>query len=535
MVKIISLSKNGSTDYFYVQKNEFMKLLKSIILLLVIPAITFSQADSTRSQAFKDTQFHHQRYFKAKYPSYSLLAGYILVTEANRGDPFAQHELGLRYLIGQGFSPDTVKAVYWIRKAVDQNLPAARFNYGIMLYNGIGVPWNPFDAYVNFKNAALAGLPEAEFAYGLVMTDNLTINRNYTEAYKWFKRSAKGGYQPAKEALEQMQKSGFIPPATSDSASTVVRRDENAKIINPQWDLDFYNFNNGGKDSNNVNQIDKVLSSNSTDLIKFFGLDENKKPVQLPDTSGMGILNFAADNGSPEAIYLVAKCYETGTHFKKNLVKAAAQYLRAYRLGSYKAGQSLYKLIQQENFVASLKDMAGKKDADAMYVFAGITALGFTNLITEPQALDLLKNAVTKKHIPSMIELGLCYSSGTLVKKDLIEARSYWEMAKKLGSNEAEIRIAFTDAVDSTNTYNKSKAVQTLIDGAENGSVLSQTFLAYCYEKGIGVKENKGKAVQLYRRAAQRGNEAAFNSLKRLYDDIRPPGEEFKIYQPQNF
>ena len=494
-----------------------------------------AQSDSTRSQAFKDSQPRRQVYFKAKYPSYSLLAGYLLVTEANRGDPFAQHELGIRYLIGQGFSPDTVKAVYWIRKAVDQNLPAARFNYGILLYNGIGVPWNPFDAFVNFKSAALAGLPEAEFAYGLTLTDNLIVNRNYSEAYKWFQSSAKSGYEPAKEALEQMKQGGFIPPSDSTQKTNVIRRDETAQVINPQWDLDFYNFDESANEKDSSNLIDKILHKNSSELKTFFGLDTDNDSLKLPDTTGLGILKFAADNGSPEAMFLIGKSTEEGDHFKEDLVSAASLYLRAYRLGSYKAGQSLYNLIQSEKFINSLKEKAGIKDPNAMYVFAGITALGFTNLITNEQAFELLTEAVAKNHIPSMIELGLCYSSGTLVKKDLKRAISFWEMAKKLGSSEAQSRIAFAQIADSTNDSNKMEALNTLIDGADKGSVLSQTFLAYCYEKGLGVKENKGKAVQLYRRAAQRGNETAFNSLKRLYNEIRPPGDEFKIYESNNF
>ena len=110
-----------------VYKRPMNRLKYTLILVFILTAGLFAQQDTTISQAFKDSRPRRHIYFKAKYPSYSLLAGYLLVTEANRGDPFAQHELGLRYLTGQGFAPDTVKAIYWIRKAVDQNLPAARY------------------------------------------------------------------------------------------------------------------------------------------------------------------------------------------------------------------------------------------------------------------------------------------------------------------------------------------------------------------------------------------------------------------------
>ncbi len=506
-----------------------MKKLRIAVLLLIVFCLNaFAQTDTTISQAFKDAQPRRKNYFKAKYPSYSLLAGYLLVSEANRGDPFAQHELGLRYLIGQGFAADTVKAIYWIRKAVDQNLPSARHNYGILLHNGIGVPWNPFEAYNNFKIAANAGLPEAQFAFGLLMTDNLTVNRNYGGAYKLFKKAANAGYQPAKDAIQQMKKSGFIPP--SDSVQNdIATFDDSVPLINTQWDLDFYDFEQDKKNEDSTSNVNVILSKSSSELKKFFGLENESKTVQIPDTSGLGILQFAAANGSPEALLLVGKSYESGINFKKNLVNAASNYMRAYRLGSNKAGQSLLSLIQKESFVNELKESAGKKNPDAMFVFAGITAMGFGNFITNQHALELLKEAVALKHIPSMIEIGLCYSSGTIVQKNISEALKYWNQAVALGSREAEIRVAFTQIADSTN-FNKKDQIELIIKSADEGSVLAQTLLGFCYEKGLGVKENKKSAVSFYRSAAQRGNESAYFSLVRMYDELRPIDDEFKIY-----
>ncbi len=506
-----------------------MKKLRIAILFLAAFCLNmFAQTDTTISQAFKDAQPRRKNYFKAKYPSYSLLAGYLLVSEANRGDPFAQHELGLRYLIGQGFAADTVKAIYWIRKAVDQNLPSARHNYGILLHNGIGVPWNPFEAYNNFKSAANAGLPEAQFAFGLLMTDNLTVNRNYGDAYKLFQKAAKAGYQPAKDAIQQMKKSGFIPP--SDSVQNdVATIDDSAPLINTQWDLDFYDFEQDKKGEDSTSNVNVILSKSSSELKKFFGLENEEQSIKIPDTTGLGILTFAAANGSPEALLLIGKSYESGINFKKNLVLAASNYMRAYRLGSHKAGQALLILIQNENFINEIRESAGKKNPEAMFVFAGITAMGFGNIITNEQALDLLKEAVVKKHIPSMIEIGLCYSSGTIVQKNINEALRYWNQAVELGSREAEIRVAFTQLADSTN-ISKHEQINIIRKGADEGSVLAQTLMGFCYEKGLGVKENKRTAISFYRNAAQRGNESAYNSLVRMYDELRPSDDEFKIY-----
>lgn len=513
------------------QKNYTPILLLVVLLSLQIKVNAQFDNDTLRSQAFKNNKAR-KTYFKAKYPSYSLLAGYILVTEANRGDPFAQHELGIRYLLGQGFPADTVKAIYWIRKAVDQNLPSAKHNYGILLYNGIGVPWNPFEAYLNFRSAASAGLPEAQFACGLMLMDNLVVNKNYEEAYKLFQRSANAGYEPAKKALEQLKKSGYIfLPDTVQKKIQSAKPEDSPKLIDTNWDLDYYNFEANEKKEDD-NEIERFLSKKSSELKHYFGIEENEN-VNLIDTTGKGILLFAAENGSPEAIFIKGLAYENGVIFENDLIKALANYLHAYRLGSYKAGERFLKLIQDNNFISLLNDKIYKNSTDAMYVTAGAVALGFLNLITSQQALELLKSAASKNHVLSIIELGLCYSSGSLVKKDIKKALEYWELAKNLGSKEALIRIAFTELADSTLRYKVAENIEILKKAAAEGSVLAEAYLGYCYEKGIGVKEEKGIAEKLYRRAAQRGNQAAYNSLKRMYDEIRPNDEEFQIFETE--
>ncbi|MEW6655130.1 MAG: tetratricopeptide repeat protein, partial [Bacteroidota bacterium] len=151
--------------------------------------------------------------------------------------------------------------------------------------------------------------------------------------------------------------------------------------------------------------------------------------------------------------------------------------------------------------------------------------------IANQQALDFLKKAVDKNHIPSMIELGLLYLNGTLVEKNKEKAFSFLLMAKSLGSAEAEIRIAFANIMEKWHEADLTNDITTLQKLSGEGSVFAQTVLAYCYEKGIGLKEDKAAAVKLYRGASQRGNQSASNSLKRMYDEIRPDDEAFKIFE----
>jgi len=503
--------------------------LKKYLLLILILPVCLAAQDTTVSEAFKTNQPPKYPLVRAKYVSYTLLTSYILVREANKADPFAQHELGLRYLLGKGFPPDTVKAIYWIHKAVDQNLPYANYNYAILLYNGIGVPWNPFDAFYHFKKAADIGLPDAQFAMGVFYSDNLVVNRNLDKAYKYFESSADAGYELARKAVEQLKKMGFVSNSSDDKDKPVVGNiDSSAPLIDPGWDLDFYDF---GKDSAVINDssIEELITKNKDELIQYLGVNKDSDNINPADTSVTGIIESAAKSGSPEALLIKARSMEKGNLYEKNLVTSAMFYLRALRLGANKAGEHLIKMVQNKSFYELLKSEIDKNNPDAMYVWAGLTALGFDYQLTNQQAFDLLLKASKQNHIPSIIELGLCYYSGQLVKTDKKQAFYYWQKAAGLGSAEAMVRIAFANIVDSTR-QDLLKNIRVLQTAANQGSVLAETALAYCYEKGIGFKENKGFAVKLYRQAAQRGNEAAYNSLKRIYDEIRPNDEIFRIY-----
>ena len=510
---------------------------KIFLLLLLFGSATYSQ-DSTLSKAFKSNQ-PYSRYplIKAKYPSYQLLTGFLLLQEANNGDPYAQHELGLRYLLGKGFTPDTVQAVYWIKKAVAQNLPFARFNFAIMINNGIGVPWNPFEAFKHFKYTAEAGMPSGQYAFGIFLTDNLVVNRNYYEAYRWIKKAYDGGFEEAKDALEQFKKSGFafIIDSTNElqnNAEEYLTSNGKAELMDQNWELEFFDFEKDSlSEEEEINAVKEILNQNTEKIKEKLGISEIVDKSGLQDTTASELIKFAASSGSPEALLIVGKGFEKGIVVKKDIISAAVNYMRSYRLGSNKAAENLYKLVQTENFFQTLKKRTDLNDAEAMYVWAGLVALGFDYSITPEQAFDLLKKAMNQGHIQSIIEIGLCYYNGNLVKQDKEKAKEFWSDASKRGSVEAKVRLAFSRISEYENGDDVTNEIKVFEESSKSGSVLAQSALAYCYEKGIGVGKSPPEAVELYRKAAYRGNMAAYNSLKRMYDELRPEEKEYEIFE----
>lgn len=512
-------------------------MIKKILLLSILFSLLPIHAQSNiKSEAYKKKGFsRHSPLLKPKYPSYDLAETYVLREKAKKGDPFAQHELGIRYIIGIGVPIDTINAAYWIGKAASKNLPAANFNFAIMEHGGYGTEWNPFNAFKNFKVAAESGMEQSQYIIGLMYTDNLIVSKNIPEAIKWLEKSADKGFEESKNVLKEFEKKGLYSSKDSSKStlgdeSDNIEKEMYSSVVVDEYQLDYYSFDDDSlTESEEKEMLNDILFSKKDELKKILKVNKDIELTSKEDTSAIGVINYASNSGSPEALLIKGRLLEYGLGLKTDMIAAASNYLKAFRLGSFKAAESLLKISQRNNFYAALEKKVKSDNADAMYVWAGLIALGLDYSLTEQQAFDLLKKAEKQNHINSIIELGLAYYSGSIVEKDSLKALSYFESAAKLGSSEAKVRLAYVKIQD-IEASDKTDYLSTLNFNSKQGSVLAQAALAYCYEKGIAVEMNKGKAANLYRQAAQRGNEAAFNSLRNMYDEIRPSDEEFVIY-----
>lgn len=515
----------------------------SIYLCLLFLFLAYSNAisqDTTKSLAFKKNRpYRYNQYFYQPDLSYQLLQQFKLIQIANSGDPLAQHELGLRLLTGDGVAADTTAAVYWIKKAADQKLTSALYNYGIMLINGWGTEWNPFAAYEYFLQAAEAGMSQAQYIVGILNTDNLTVPRNWNEAYYWIKKSTDSGYEPAKEvlkALAQKVAPGFIDSVNQKKYGQnnirKIAEESSNNHIQPSAGLVFIDFSTVSDTVKEISDkilIDDLQHSGSIDLVDSLKLDNDSLLTVFNSLWKINILTKLADAGSQEAQTILGKLYEKGNFVGINFLVAAEYYIRATILDSPRAAFLLWKLIRTKDFYKILNDAVQFGDPTAKFVWYGLKKLGYDNRLTDADAITILSEAASKKHIPAIIELGFNYYTGRYVKPDKEKGLALWNTAKNFGSVEAEVRLAVAKIYDSFSSSDIKETISFLEKAESEGSSLAQFTLAYCYETGRGVKQNIPTAVKYYREAAQRGNQFAYEQLKKLYDQIRPNSSEFRI------
>ncbi len=517
-------------------------IFKSIILvlfLIFLNTLIFSQ-DSTKSLAFKKNRpYKNNPYFYQPDLSYQILQQFKLVQLANSGDPLAQHELGLRLLTGDGIVADTVTAVYWIKKAASQKLTAAMHNYGIMLMNGWGTEWNPFSAYEYFFSAAEAGMSQAQYVVGILYTDNLIVKRDWNKSYYWIKKSSDGGFEPAKEVLSELGskvsnefKDSVAQNKFSYSGSKDYKDEDISGNIQPAVGLVFIDFNS---ETDTVRELsDNVLLN---DLIRINNklINDSLKTVKDSSffknlsTSDLNIISKIAEAGSPEALTILGRLYQTGNSTGINLSLAAEYYIRATIIDSPRSAYLLWKLIREKDFFTTLSDGISFNDPTAQFVWYGLHKLGYDNRLTESDAIDLLEKSAAQNHLPAIIELGYNYYSGKYISQDKNKGIQLWNYAKDLKSIEANVRLAVSKILDQKNFDDISEGLKVLQEAESKGSLLAQFALGYCYENGIGSGKLIQEAVKYYREAAQRGNQFAYQQLKRLYDNLRPAVERFKV------
>ncbi len=517
--------------------NKFIPFFLVIACFFIISADFYAQ-DTTKSLAFKNNRPQRNNpYFYRPDLAYQIWQQFKLNQEANSGDALAQHELGLRYLLGDGIPSDTVKAIYWIKKAAENNLTAAKYNLGIMLINGIGIKWNPFLAFKYFRSAAREGMLQAQYVLGILYTDNLIVKRDWNLAYYWIKKSADGDFKSAKEVLPELEpkiSKKIVDSLFNIKTYAVSEQPEHSDDtqIPSSLGLMFIDFDSIQDTTFTLTDsmiVYDLRLAQDDSLVSDLKIDSVKNINEIISKKNLSLINDLAENGSPEAQTLLGRMYEEGIFYNKNIIKAASFYYRALRNDSPKATNILWRLSGKKEFITQIMKEAKAGNAEAKFVWYGLTSIGFDNRIVINDAVKLLIESAYNGYLPALTELGLNYYTGRDVNKNPDKGILLWKNAEQIGSTEATIRLISAELLDGIYYDGPKKDFQKLLDFSEKGSLLAQVTIAICYEQGYTVKPSVPDAVKYYRYAAQRGNQFAYNQLKRLYDSMRPEEPEFTI------
>lgn len=120
---------------------------------------------------------------------------------ADQGNAVAQSILGVCYENGIGVAKDAAEAVKWHRKAAEQGYAGAQCNLGDCYVNGIGVEKDAVEAVKWYRKAAAQGLAEAQCNLGVCYVKGIGMEKDAVEGVKWCRKAAEQGLARAQYGL----------------------------------------------------------------------------------------------------------------------------------------------------------------------------------------------------------------------------------------------------------------------------------------------------------------------------------------------
>jgi eukaryotic-like serine/threonine-protein kinase len=238
-----------------------------------------------------------------------------VVNAANRGDPAAQNQLGVKYAQGENPIPrDDIKAVSLYRQAANQGFAKAETNLGDMyLFGRGGLQQSYSDAASWYLKAAQQDWPDAQYRLGYLYEKGLGTGKDPAHAVQLYQSAADHGYAEAQNLLGTLY-------ATGDDG---LKEDDKQAVAWYQKAAD---------------QGFSKAQKNLGDLY-FFGHGVDKDYKQA-----MTWYQKAADQGFPDAQFRLGYMYEKGFGTKASLDDAIAQYKKAASNGSVDAQRALDRL-----------------------------------------------------------------------------------------------------------------------------------------------------------------------------------------------
>jgi localization factor PodJL len=137
---------------------------------------------------------------------------------ANEGNATAQTILGLKYLDGQGVTPDVQQAGKWLLKAADQNQAVAQYRLGTMYERGQGTKADMAKAAKWYQAAANLGNRKAMHNLAVAYADGGAGKKDMAEAARWFAKAAALGLSDSQFNLAVLYERGEgVPQSLIDA------------------------------------------------------------------------------------------------------------------------------------------------------------------------------------------------------------------------------------------------------------------------------------------------------------------------------
>lgn len=300
---------------------------------------------------------------------------------------------------------------------------------------------------------------------------------------------------------------------------------------------------------------DKGDSKAQFQIAEWFLSHGNEDPSDVNNVHAFFWYLKSANNEYIEAQYKLALCYEKGHGVIRNLDEAKRWYEKAAVLGDEKSKVRYLKIKYNKTYESVIRyrsSLLFKADQGERY---NQFLLGewFNNHNSQSsykgEAIKWYKRAAETDHYEAMYKLGECYEEtgsfslaikwlkkaaeggnrksyiklgqlylyGGMVNKDVEEALKYFRLVLDEDISAADLcNIGYSFDVGDTVPVDKFKAVEYYRKAAEKGDIVAHYNIGVCYENGSGVLQNIEIAKDWYKKASEQGYSQAQQALDRI-------------------
>ncbi len=420
---------------------------------------------------------------------------------ADKNNPQAQYELGMRHLNGEGIEKNKDKAIEHItRAAILGHEQAYKQLEKLLEYESDDVPIE----YLSLKDSDLRMLAEEKndrYAQSM-MGDRYGQNifdgtwKAPKKAFYWYKKSAEQGFAKAQRKLSNCYLLGMGTPKDTKEAVKWMQKAVEQNSSMAQYEMGLM-------------------------LIRGDGVPKSYKKAAV-------LIKKAAVRGVVMARVILGLMHVHGDGVEKNYQEAIYWFKKAemlttsaqYNVGvMYRDGLGVHrdrqKAIRAFNAASKGKDEYAQKAKQALIELKNtpIPISPGTEQLPPPPPFDLIKPIAHNGNAEAQFQLGRCYSQGIGTTKNEMLAHEWFKKSAEQGHAIAQYNLATSYLKGLGVKANEDKAREWYKKSAEQGYIRSQCHLGHLEIIGGSNKPNPKQAFHWFMLAAQQGNIMAQKSV----------------------
>lgn len=437
----------------------------------------------------------------------------LILAEAEKGNAFAQHDLGKMLLDGIGCDKDDPAAQGWFTKAFKGFTAAEyeqekndyiQYRLGKMCAFGYGTDQSYEAAADWYQKAVDQGNPFAAYSLGSLYTRGQGVAQNDEKAFSLYEMAADDHKRPNAYAMYELGRMCKEGKGTAPDAAQSAR-----------WFAKAYRH------------FVSMEADRPDDRLQYrlgqMNLTGTGTPVDFDAAREYFEKSSALKN--TDALYGLAQLYLKKEYSGYDVQKAVGYLIEAARQGHAFAQYKLGKLFLKGEGVVQdvlyglrwLEEAAKQKNASAEYLLGREYLKGETLQKDAEKAVRYLSGAVAQGNECAAYVLGKAYLHGTDVPRDLDKAVKLLTTSADKGFEAAEYVLGKLYLKDEIVAKDIPKAIAYLEKAAAKGNPFAQYTLGKLYFTGEDVPEDMEKAIRWFTASADQGNMYAQYALGKIY------------------